>query len=511
MSQPRLRAEAVGRAVLASAAVSTIFGIGSLGFYDDDWSWLARMAGSADPSWLGTAAHFARAETSLWFRPLNFLCLPGLFSLFGTSALPYHLVIAALIAWGGIAFWRWLEEEGFSRETSALAALFFVLWPNHDAARHWICIYSSPAAMALTLEAVRMRRRRPLASALTLIAGGLLYEAAMTLALAPFFLEAWRARRRGLVPAIRSAAASCLPLLTGFTAVAVWQRALCPLWLHPERHPMSVHPGHALKVFYSGLECQVLNRLWHLLARQASWAWSHFSPFDWLAWLAAASGLAFLCPRLLPAAADDEDAPALAISLFVLGYAPYILDKDYTPAVFSPINRINFVPSLGAALLAAWALRRLGACGGRRARAAALACAALFAAFLLATWPANAQWGEAARRQRQILDALAPRLGALPAGRATLLLYGFDNYIGTAPVFNSTYDLNAALALIRGSRDVKALIGQGRVRFEDDRAVMSWFGDVDIPYKNLYIYRHDAGRFSAAPDRGAAEAFLAGR
>lgn len=508
MSGRRSR-ELVGVALVLVAALAALYKIQKLGFYDDDWAWLSMMGGSRDQTWWGVVKHFVRAQSGVWVRPANFVAFPFLFRVFGEWALGWHLTLFALNAWCGVAFWRWLEEEGAGRATAGLAAGLFLLWPNHDATRHWVALFSSPAALALTFEALRARKLYPVASGLLILVAGLFYEAAAPLALAPLLLEAWRHRRQGLRRAATEGLRASVALLLGLFFLVLWQRVLTPWLLHPERHPMSLSPVHAWKVYQAGLECQLFNRLWHLLFKHAQWAWLRFG---WKAWVAWALGAAVLARWSRESLAEEPPATeplVFGVILLVLGYAPYVLDATYTPVVFSATNRVNFVPSAGAALVAAWALRR--AYAGRRlwARRAALALsAALPAAFLLSSWASNAQWAEAARRQNAIVNDLVPRLAALPDGPKTVLLFGLDTFIGSAPVFNSTYDLDGALYLARGDADVKGLVAEGRMRFDDASGVMSWFGETRVPYAGLYAYRADTGAFARLADKAAADAFV---
>lgn len=508
MSGRRSR-EQTGLALLLVAFAAAAYRVNAHGFYDDDWAWLAMMRGSPDQSWKGVVLHFVKAQSGVWVRPANFLAFPALYKLFGAWALGWHLALAALHAWAGVAFWRWLEEEGAGRATAALAAGLFLLWPNHDATRHWVALFSSPLALALTFEALRARKSSPVAAGLTVMFAGLFYEAAAPLALAPFALEAWRHRHHGWKRSLQEGLRGSFALLMGLGFLILWQRILTPLLLHPERHPMSVSPVHAWKVLQAGLECSLLNRLWHLVWKHVAWASAAFGAAAWAAWCVASILLGRAADDCLAEETPSKEPLALAAIVFLLGYAPYVLDATYTPVVFSATNRVNYVPSAGAALAAAWLLRRLFTAKVPWGRGTARATALLLpGVLLLSCWASNAQWAEASRRQAAILKDLAPKLAATPKGPRTVLLFGLETFVGAAPVFNSTYDLDGALFVLRGDADVKGLVGEGRMRFDRDKAVMTWFGETPVSYDGLYGYRADSGAFKRLASKEDAEALV---
>lgn len=103
MSKARLRAEHALLFLLALAAAAFAFRIGDLGFYDDDWAWLALLAKSPDQSYFALVKRFVADHGGVWSRPLNFPAFAALYKLFGASPLGYHAVLGALAAWGAIA------------------------------------------------------------------------------------------------------------------------------------------------------------------------------------------------------------------------------------------------------------------------------------------------------------------------------------------------------------------------------------------------------------------------
>jgi hypothetical protein len=325
-----------------------------------------------------------------------------------------------------------------------------------------------------------------------LCASALLYEAAVFLPLALAALD---------LRSPREALRRHWPLLAAVFAVLLYQRVLTWLSLGPPRNQLSVDPVHALKALAAGFECTFLNRLLHLLWRSARYAGTAFRAADWTLWAVSSAALLGLCR----AEQEEPGSPPLrmlwlGLAIVILGYVPYLFaaGTGYAPTVFSENNRLNLPSSIGGALVFAWCLRRLRCW----VLPGLLACA-----FLLACWASNAQWAQAYSLQQEILRAVGPHLER--TGPKTLLAFGFPNSVGSATVFQSTYDLDGALFLRYRKPGLKGLVGEGRVRFEDREAVLTWFGESRIPYEKLCAYRHSDGTFREIRSRQDGEAFLA--
>jgi hypothetical protein len=301
----------------------------------------------------------------------------------------------------------------------------------------------------------------------------------------------------------RAAAASAAPLawLAGLIA---YQRVLVPRLIAGERHPMSLSLAHGVQVFLSGAECTVFNRLTHKIAKAAAYAAGHFGPGGWLWWAAGVAAAAWACARLSGNGSRPPRRLAwLGLGFFVLGYAPYVLDATYSPEIFNAVNRVNLVGSLGGAAWLAWACARVASA----ARPARWLAPVLIAAFLLADMASNAQWADASRLQEEILTALDAPLRRAPRARF-LLLYGTPGTIGSAVVFDSTYDLDGALAM-RGADAPHGFRAEGSVRFEPAGALRTVSPPLRIPYDGLYAYRHSDRAFARIDGPAAGAAFLA--
>ena len=507
---------------LLCAAVAAGFGlqIRSLGFYNDDYAWLPPLASAAPATlWNLCRSLFLDHYGDFVARPSIPVYIAVLFRLCGQNPVLHQsvfLLIDAAIAWN---FYRLLVEEGVSRPSALSAAVLAALYPNHDATHHWMTNSVAPLALAGTLWAVRAWRRGEregsavfrVTALLSYLFFALLYEASALLALLPAVLEAWRLHREGRSPvsAAKGALSRHWPPAACLAAVVAYQRVLIPAILHSEKHAMSLPLMHVWKVFQAGVECTLLNRLTHLVARSAQYALREFGGLDWLAFSLAALLLAGWDRAAARTSERPSEAlPVLAAAFFVLGYAPYIFDPTYTPTIFNPTNRVNLVASLGGAAFWAWLTARLRTAERPRTRTlGGVLSILLLSGFLLCDQVSGLQWARAAGLQREILSGLDPLLAGVE-GPVDLLLYGIPERIGSGTVFESTYDFNGALRLRTAREDLQGRVGQGRVRFEKGRAVLSWYGETPLSYERLHVYDASRKNLVRIPDKAAGDAFL---
>ncbi|MDD5657266.1 MAG: hypothetical protein PHF00_08440 [Elusimicrobia bacterium] len=493
-------------AALAAAVLTLgLFRASGLGFYNDDYVLVAAMdrPGSFFAALRGLSAGCGGLFST---RPLDLPYYAGLYALFGLRPLGYALFSIALqlaLAWN---FYRLLREWYIPTEAALLGALLAGLHPSHDSTRLWVSASIATTSLLGTVLALRLhnrwlerRDRAAQAAALAVFgAATLVYEAAAPLVLLAAWMPLRRARRQGLSwpRAAKQTLGSCAALWSFFILIVAYQRLWIPWSSGLERHPMSLNPSHVLKVVASGLECSLGNRLLHLISRQASFALDFFGPPQWALLILAVAALAWLCIRLLRRApALDSWTCGLGAAWFLLGYAPYFLDRTYTPSIFDLTNRINLASSFGAALILAWAFSRLRDAAWPAARLAAPALlAVLVSGFLLAGWSSNAQWSRAYSLQREVLRSLtAEPQGSRPG---PVLVFGVPGGVGSATVFSSGYDLDCALLLQRPPSPLKAHLAQGVASFEPRAAVVGGFRGGDLPYANLRAYDHGTGTWT---------------
>jgi hypothetical protein len=508
--------------MILCAVVAAAFGpkLTSLGFYNDDWGWLPHIVDPGSRTILGLAQAFWRSETGGFAaRPAGLVYFPFLFRFFGLHCALYqtlYLGIDVAVAWN---FYRLLVEEGAPRSQALLAGVFSALYPNHDATHHWMTDSAAPFALAGVLWAVRAFRGarrdgscvRQCAAGVIYVFSALLYESSALLALLPAVLEFRDLlfRDRAVFVAARESILKNAAPISLLAGVVVFQRIIVPEFLGLEAHPMSLNPAHAAHVFQAGFECTFFNRLVDLMFRSSRYAVRSFGIVEWI--IFACSALALAAWELSSRKLSESPGgllPVLAITLFVLGYAPYVFDAKYTPSIFDPTNRVNMTSSLGGAAWWAWLAGRLGCSARQRVRrAGAVGTCLLLSGFLLADQVSGVQWAGAAETQRSIMSDIVPRLRPIP-GPAAVLLFGAPDRVGSGSVFESTYDFNGALRLHSGRNDLLGEIGSGRIRFEKKEAVLNWYGSRPFSYERLYAYDASRRLLIRIADQRAGEEFM---
>src|SRR5438046_9037683 len=76
--------------LVSVTVLSLVLYVNSLGFYSDDWGFLALLNACPRQSFFGVAGCLWSVP-DLHMRPIQLLCLAGLYRLFGLEPLAYHL------------------------------------------------------------------------------------------------------------------------------------------------------------------------------------------------------------------------------------------------------------------------------------------------------------------------------------------------------------------------------------------------------------------------------------
>ena len=98
-------------------------------------------------------------------------------------------------------------------------------------------------------------------------------------------------------------------------------------------------------------------------------------------------------------------------------------------------------------------------------------------------------WSEAALMQRSLLSQLEADLPTLPAG-TTVMLDGFCPFVGPAPIFESSWDLRGALQILYADETLKADVIKANTEFLEYNIKTTLYGTItsEYPYQNLLIY-----------------------
>jgi hypothetical protein len=100
-------------------------------------------------------------------------------------------------------------------------------------------------------------------------------------------------------------------------------------------------------------------------------------------------------------------------------------------------------------------------------------------------------WVAAHQQEQYILDDISKKLPTLPSG-STLIIDGFCPYIGPAVLFESKWDLTAALMIFYRDYTLRADIVSSRIEIKDDGVYIPYYGGVhEYSFKNLFIYNFE--------------------
>lgn len=234
------RAEALSRktvaldcAVLALVVlISAVPYTCGLGFYFDDWSFLAALAFPPSQSLIGSFQSMYALGGGLEMRPVQILYWAMDSRLFGLHPLGYHALNTALLTAAIAIFYLTLSEARVPRLTAFGIALIYGMAPHYNADRFWIANSEVNLSLGLAYLAVlaglkgsdpdrRNRLRWQAVCVVSLLAALLAYEAALpVLALMPVAIW-WRRRIAHGSQAGVSAACGSVPWFIGSIAAAV--------------------------------------------------------------------------------------------------------------------------------------------------------------------------------------------------------------------------------------------------------------------------------------------------
>ncbi|HVT44044.1 MAG TPA: hypothetical protein VMT00_06615 [Thermoanaerobaculia bacterium] len=488
--------------------------VAKLGFYGDDWSFLAAMRyGSGESiSDLVSTLLETRAGKDLRFVQGILLAVP--YKLFGMEPFGYHLVIALLLVVTGLLAWMVLEELTGSRAFSLATALIYLLLPHYSTDRFWIAAIQVPASMAFYLLSVYciLRLLRPVRhrtiffviAGVSIVLSGFSYETALPLALLGPGLVWIASRRREPRSAEQSVkpafACSVVVLMLAMGVLAskatVSERvsgsgSFASQAVENARHALGTdhHPAsHGLalrRAFVVGFGLYGV-----LLPESAADAWqaARFRPANLIALLVV---LAAIVAGLWLAASQHVLPPrstlllliAVGLLIFLFGYAVFLFNRGVMHTPTGVGNRTAMAAAFGAALVFAATLALVASSLASRLRALFFAAtvAAVCAFGLMTTLAISVFWIDARDQAETVLQAIESARLPLEPG-STLIVGGFCPYAGPAIVFDAPWDLEAALRLRLGMPGLRADVVTARMAVEDEGLVSN------VAYRELHRY-----------------------
>jgi len=127
--------------------LSVVPHISGFGFYGVDWHYLGKLGASQDQSITGLFR--ALYDDYNRMRPLKILHIAGLYWLFGTHPLGYHLVNTVVLMLNAVLFYLGLRLMNRRRVLCLAAAALYALLPHYSTTRFWMYGFAANLSMAL--------------------------------------------------------------------------------------------------------------------------------------------------------------------------------------------------------------------------------------------------------------------------------------------------------------------------------------------------------------------------
>lgn len=505
--------------------VSVVPHVTNLGFYSDDWAFLARLASSPDQSVAGLFAQMNELR-NLAPRPVQSGEQAVLWWLFGDDPLGYHVTNSLTLLAAALLFYLALTELGAPKLVAVGSPVLFCLSPAYTSARFWFAAFGYVITVAATclhlyaeLRVVRTRRPawawKVVALAAVLVAG-LAYEVTLPLLAANSVVAAWHTRRIhgvGLVGTYGRARAALLllPNAVLLTAIVVFKASA----FHDAGMPGGpvYHLGRlvvtAIVVQFGSYGVALPHSFW--------WALHHVDVAV-IALAAVLGVLVYLYARTSFAKGISRRQwlriATAGIFACGLGYLIFVATGRFGLTSTGVGNRVGTAASLGAALTF------VALCGlvcsyfrSHVARRETTSCllAAVAVAFFVTSEAQATMWSEAYDKERSVLAAIRARVPA-PPERAVIIVDGVCPYNGPAVVFESNWDLEGAVRLMYEDASLEADVVTPRFRVTAEGVETRIYerAPAVYPYSDrLIVVDVPGGTATVAEDEATMHALLA--
>jgi hypothetical protein len=457
--------------LVAVAAISAAPYVTRLGFYSDDWAFLALLSNAPSQSFSELAATQYDNDPNLRRRPLQIVYQALLFKAFGLNPLGYHLINTAVLASVVVLIYAISRELTLPRLLALSIALVYMQLPNYSTDRFWFAAFSYALTVALFLAGTFafLRSAKSVHQRVWVAWGTLLLSAAAL----------------GIEIVI--------PLIAAIP-VAVWVRARH----HPSRHcfgqsrltaapvlfgtPLLVSAGAVVyKALISdangppGLYYAVRLAVGSIMVNAGTFGIAYPHTFLWSVpqLSAEAAGLACLLTVLVFCALSRDDMPdgspkfwqiliLAGVAVFILGTVIFLITPRILFWSVGIANRVWIAAALGIAVTIVGCAGRVSMLFSARSRGvifSVLITVVCVSGFVVTTALAR-YWVSAWPLQLEVLDDLRQTLPTLRSG-TTVLLSGVCPYVGPAIVFESPWDFAGALRLAYGDPTLRGDVPRG--------------------------------------------------
>ena len=531
--------------------------ITGLGFYSDDWAFLASFSRFSRHVILASMLSLVHLRHHVEvFRPGQILYMAILYKLFGLEPLGYHVVNTTVLAVASVLFYLVLRQLGGTRVIALSVGLVFSVLPHFCATRFWYAAFQVNLSLALYFLSLYSDLRMLQASHsgfwlwkllgwMSLLGSVLCYETVL-----PFFLLnlilVWY-RRHELESAAetvprQSCASLSRPLFTPMRLGLLLGSNLLLLIpvvivkvLYSSRLPRHLSIGHhfrwltqllkqAFIVSYGvyGVELpKVLLKIEHdygnltvaLLAIILGLAVFIFLRRRFVCAKAAATpGEANQCSDAFLARRAMLCLIGIGVLVFVLGYAIFLTDGFPKISATGISNRINSAAAIGIALSFVGFIGLFSACFKNDALKRNLFCgliALLSASNVIIDATIGSFWVRAYRQEQIVLQTIYKTFPQLAPG-SIVLLDGVCPYDGPAIVFESSWDLARALGRHYHDLSIQADVVTSKLQVAADGiSTFLYNRQAKYPYrKDMFVYRFDHGSTYPLPNAQAAHEYF---
>jgi hypothetical protein len=496
--------------------LSLVLYLKNLGFYSDDWHFIGLLSNASDQSLFGLVESVF-PDTRL--RPVQTLYVAGLYWLFGSDPIGYHMVNASVFTLMIALFYLSLNELIRVRLLMVTLPLVYSLLPHYSTDRFWYIAFVANLSIASyflslysDLRALRAQRKALLGWRLLSICGllcsGLSYEVTVPLFLLNPVLTWGRARRihtslsttELILKVVR------VPLLVNVTVIALMAaykilitRSVTSGFVHNltvygeyGSHILRVAIG-AIGINFGSYGIGLPLMAWRALRLYTDptilavglvigmLVFAYLYRTGWPRGVFFSTEVAYF--RLM----------ALGIVVLVLGYAIFLTNSQVGFTTTGIKNRTAIASAIGVAVsfvaTIGWISWLLPTLRLRRTSFSLMISLLCVGGFLLNNAIAMF-WTDASHQQKAVIDAVRREFPVL-APDTTLILDGVCPYAGPGIVFECYWDVGGMLKTYYHDTTLQGDIVKRNIRIEEEGLYTFIYGDQKLyPYGEKLVLFH---------------------
>jgi hypothetical protein len=494
--------------LLLVVALSVAPYVSRLGFYGDDWAFLAALV-NADNQSLRTMWDVQYAQSAnLQRRPTQIVYQSLLFRAFALNPQGYHAVNATVLASAALLLYFVLREFDVERVIAVAIAAVYILLPNYSTDRFWFAAFTYPLTTTLFLLSVY----------------------AFVRAIGSRFVESWILLGLGSLGAALLGNELVVPFAVALP-VALWLRVrhlhsvrsfrqvgmrigvvflaplivIVPAVFYKSTFVERSAIPDVFNVMFLGIGSVAVNVGTYGIALPHTVSWA----FSQLSWVELAFGtvlavlifsyLSFIARSIVPRGLLPEwtKLALLGTAIFVLGTAIFLIAPIVAFWSAGVANRVWIAASVGMAFgwvavlgwLSTWLSNWT-----RYNRAFAALIASLCVSGFVINSALSGFWVSAWRRQLEVLDDIRGAVPKMEHG-TDFILHRVCPYIGPAIVFESTWDLAGALRIVYRDGTIRADVTALDFNIEEDGLRTQLYGkSYSHAYKDNLLLFDDGTR-----------------